>query len=205
MADLESRFARFERIMGLVAQSVYPEKTTSATVEHMANMARKLVGMLGSEGGRRVLDVGCGDGTVLGYFADMGMEPIGVTLGSDVEVCRSKGLTVVESDITFLDFEEDSFDLVWCRHAIEHTIAPFVVLMECARVLRSGGLFYMEVPAPDTAFSHENNQNHFSVFGKAMWEQLLARAGLAVRFQSNIQVGASMREDTYFAWICYRV
>jgi ubiquinone/menaquinone biosynthesis C-methylase UbiE len=205
MGDVEGRFERFERVMGLAAQSVYPERTTPGTVEHMANIARQLVDMVGPDGGRRVLDVGCGDGTALGHFADLGMDPIGVTLGSDVEVCRSKGHKVVESDITFLDFGDETFDLVWCRHAIEHTIAPFVTLAESARVLRSGGLFYMEVPAPDTAIGHEKNPNHFSVLGKRMWNQLLTRAGFLIHAQEDISVDTKIGQDTYYAWMCYRI
>jgi ubiquinone/menaquinone biosynthesis C-methylase UbiE len=82
-------------------------------------------------------------------------------------------------DQSFLDFDDASFDLLWARHVLEHSFMPHYTLTEFRRVLRPGGIMYLEVPAPDTLL-HERNPNHYSVLGKTMWTALLERSGFGI-------------------------
>jgi ubiquinone/menaquinone biosynthesis C-methylase UbiE len=70
---------------------------------------------------------------------------------------------VRETDFADLDFDDESFDLVWARHALEHSVVPAFLLSEFHRLTKPGGVLYVEVPAPDTACVHETNPNHHSV------------------------------------------
>jgi SAM-dependent methyltransferase len=128
----------------------------------------------------RVLDVGCGQGVALAPFQQRGCIATGVTLNdTDVAVCRAQGFDVHKMDQSFLEFKDSSFDLVWARHVVEHSIMPYYTLTEFRRVLRPEGFLYLEVPAINT-IGHERNPNHYSVLGQEMWMALLGRSGFHV-------------------------
>ncbi len=107
--------------------------------------------------GAKVLDIGCGQGVALKHFAADKLNAVGIAIGEDVRICCEKGYNAVEMDLSFLDFEDETFDLVWSRHVLEHSIFPYFSLAETYRVLKPGGILYMEVPAPDTAANHQSN------------------------------------------------
>jgi SAM-dependent methyltransferase len=130
--------------------------------------------------GMRVLDVGCGQGVAMDKFRDLSLEAVGITLGADGDLCRAKDLDVREMDQNFMTFADNEFDLLWCRHVLEHSIAPLFTLSEYRRVLKPGGLAYVEVPAPDTSARHETNPNHYGVLPLSAWFNLFSRAGFAV-------------------------
>jgi len=147
-------------------------------------------------------DYGCGQGVALELFTSKGFDPIGITLNSqDVAVCQEKGYEVYEMDQSFLDFPDASFDFVWCRHCLEHSIFPLFTLSEIHRVLKPDAYLYLEVPAPNTVCHHEANINHYSVLGKRMWRQLLKQSGFKVLNILDIQVKTRPGMDTYWAMI----
>jgi 2-polyprenyl-3-methyl-5-hydroxy-6-metoxy-1,4-benzoquinol methylase len=108
--------------------------------------------------GMRVLDVGCGQVLALELFREAGLEAVGITLGSDCAVCRSKGFETYEVDQNFTEFSDDSFDFLfflWCRHVLEHSVVPLFTLTEYRRLVKAAGRVYVEVPVPDTSAHQE--------------------------------------------------
>lgn len=155
--------------------------------------------------GAAALDVGCGQGPALQRFQELGWRATGIALNpEDVAVCRAKGYQVLPMDQSFLDFPDGSFDLIWCRHCLEHSFAPLFTLSGFARVLRAQGYLYVEVPAPDTSCQHQTNMNHYSVLGKSMWVELMKRAGFAVLEILDINFRVAAGPDTYWAFILLR-
>lgn len=45
-----------------------------------------------------------------------------------------------------LPFEDESLDEVFCAHTLEHVNDPDLVIAECRRILKNGGLFHITVP-----------------------------------------------------------
>ncbi len=128
----------------------------------------------------RVLDVGCGQGVALTLFRQRGCIATGVTLNdTDVAICCAQEFDVHKMDQSFLEFEDSSFDLIWARHVVEHSIMPYYTLTEFRRVLKPGGFLYLEAPGINT-LGHEQNPNHYSVLGQEMWVALLERSGFQV-------------------------
>jgi SAM-dependent methyltransferase len=119
----------------------------------------------------------------------------------DVSICKQKGYKVYEMDQSFLDFPEEEFDFIWCRHCLEHSIFPYFTLSEFHRVLKRRGYLYVEVPAPNTSCYHERNQNHYSVLEKSMWKELIKRAGFTVLDIMGISLEVPAGPDTYWAFI----
>jgi SAM-dependent methyltransferase len=126
------------------------------------------------QGVKNVLDVGCGQGFLKPYFEKIGgWNWTGVTIGEDFQACVDKGLTVHQADMTFLPFEDGSYDLIFARHVLEHSPHPVLTLMEWHRVSRE--FLLLITPAP--AFWGVRGKNHYSVLEKAHLQWLLERAG----------------------------
>ena len=183
------RYRRLDAFLGKLHGDIYPEPVSELHGHITRQMFDRLIQAHPFPAGAKVLDVGCGQGVALEVFKAAGLDPLGITLGPDVEVCRSRGFAVEAMDLSFLDFDEGRFDLVWCRHALEHSVFPFFTLAEMHRVLKPGGVLYVEVPAPDTACGHQTNPNHYSVLGKAMWLSLFERFRFQVNRRCRIQTG----------------
>lgn len=199
--SLATRYQRFDAFLKKLQGDIYPEPPSGMHDSISRRMFGELSKIYPQAPGAKVLDVGCGQGVGLEIFREAGLDPLGITLGADAAGCRSKGLNVLEMDFAFLDFPDESFDLVWCRHAIEHSIFPLFTLAELNRVLKPSGVLYLEVPAPDTACRHQTNPNHYSVLGKSMWIELIRRSGFPDSFLFDLNFTVPAGPDTYWAFI----
>ena len=197
----QSKTQRFENLLERVRKETYPEPPSEL---HTAITTKMIDGFLNKHPlseDKKILDVGCGQGVALEYFKSKGFSPIGITLNNeDLSVCKGKGYEVYEMDQSFLDFNDEEFDLIWCRHCLEHSIFPYLTLIEFFRVLKHKGYLYIEVPAPDTSCKHQTNQNHYSVLGKSMWTELIKRVGFNIPDVNDISFKVATGPDTYWAF-----
>jgi ubiquinone/menaquinone biosynthesis C-methylase UbiE len=100
--------------------------------------------------GDRLLDVGCGPGTITVDFATRLVD--GEVLGVDnaPEALRSsralaaerhlRNVVFEEADISQLPFPDDSFDVVHAHQVLQHVADPVAALIEMRRVCRPGGI-----------------------------------------------------------------
>lgn len=97
-----------------------------------------------------VLDAGCGLGGKTVRYAELGVRSIvGVDIDPDyiraaTAFAERKGAAHVRFSVAALDaleFEDDSFDVIFLDDVLEHVLRPSVEpsLSECRRVLRPGG------------------------------------------------------------------
>lgn len=197
--------ARFEAFLDKIASDTYPEEPSSHHDAITDSVMQHALTILKPAEGARILDVGCGQGVALTRFIAKGFRPTGIALNDvDVSVCRSQGFDVHQMDQSFLDFEDGAFDLVWCRHCLEHSIFPYFTLSGFHRVLAPGGALYIEVPAPDTACSHQLNGNHYAVMGKSMIGSLIVRSGFDVLDTLEIKFPTPMGQDAYWGFVARR-
>lgn len=162
---------RLKDFIGSVQHQAYPEPpnavhlhVTSLAINHLCQMFQVPKGAL-------VLDIGCGQGLALKLFEELGYRPVGITLNQeDVQVCRQHGFTVAVMDQSFLDFPDTCFDLLWARHVVEHSLFPYFTLAEFRRVIKEGGILYLEVPATGLQKLHTSREElklpgGFDVYG----------------------------------------
>ncbi len=100
--------------------------------------------------GQRVLDVGCGPGTVTVDLASrvapgevVGVDRSAKVLEAAVEHAQEKGadnVTFRVGDAYALDFPDDSFDVVHAHQVLQHLTDPVAALREMRRVTRPGGV-----------------------------------------------------------------
>lgn len=193
-------FSRFDGFLDGLVGDVYPE----APSEPHLSITRRTIDELVQDGRikstDRVLDIGCGQGLALERFQSFGIRAVGLTLGGDADICRAKGYDVRSMDQNFMGFEDGEFDVLWCRHVLEHSVAPLFTLSEYRRVIKTGGLAYVEVPAPDTAAHHERNPNHYSVLTHSAWTSLFERTKFAVENSIEIRFQVPVGPDLYWAF-----
>lgn len=113
-----------------------------------ANSAAYLLGSLGP--GLRVLDVGCGPGTITADLAEL--VPGGLVVGLEyaegvldearAEAAR-RGVANLEfavGDVHALPYRDGEFDVVHAHQVLQHVGDPVTALREMRRVTRPGGL-----------------------------------------------------------------
>ncbi len=87
--------------------------------------------------GSRVLDLGCGDGSLLAELIQRGADGLGMEITNDgVVACLQRGVPVLQADIDegLGDLEDDSFDIVILSLTLQAVHHPALVLGEMARV-----------------------------------------------------------------------
>jgi ubiquinone/menaquinone biosynthesis C-methylase UbiE len=98
--------------------------------------------------GLRVLDVGCGPGTITKDLARLvapGGEVVGIDSSPEVIAAARAGSTApgvryAVLDAVALDLPDDGFDVVHAHQVLQHLTDPVAALAEMRRVTRPGGL-----------------------------------------------------------------
>lgn len=204
MEITSKQLARLVSFIDKIESETYPESPSYIHSEITGKAVDILISQYCINKEMRILDIGCGQGPALDLFRDKGyLHTVGITLNDeDVYVCLKNGHDVRKMDQSFLEFSDGSFELLWARHVIEHSIFPYFTLVEFARVLAPGGMLYLEVPAPETSCHHETNPNHYSVLGRGAWISLLLRCGFVIRDDGSYSFQTPMGMDEYWGFIC---
>lgn len=137
--------------------------------------------------GKHVLDLGPGTGEYLALF---NQGSVGVDFSiPNLRLLRQKGLRAFRADLNdTLPVRENSFDVVFCSHIIEHVDAPIHLLREANRVLKSSGFCIIAVPFEKSFVRlllrdhyFKGHPTHLYSFSLDCFKQLLAKAGFAFR------------------------
>lgn len=97
--------------------------------------------------GKKILDIGCGGGFLTTSLAEAGHEVFGVDLSANsLKIAKEHDLTrtahFLQANALQLPFEDQSFDVVCAMDVLEHVETPSYGVVEAARVLKNGGLFF---------------------------------------------------------------
>jgi len=91
--------------------------------------------------GARVLDIGCGDGSLLEYLiANKNVDGRGIELSQqNVNACVTRGLSVIQgdADTDLAEYPSQVFDIVILSQTIQATRSPRAVLAHLLRIGRS--------------------------------------------------------------------
>lgn len=138
-------------------------------------------------GGRRVLDVGCGNGVFLHRALSLGWQATGLDPDpTAVQAARSQGLDV---HLGFVDSKavpvEPVFDAIVFRHSIEHVINIQANLRSARHRLKPGGMIWLAWPnptGPGARYFRESWRGlevprHLCIPSRAAMTRLLIEAG----------------------------
>ena len=155
--------------------------------------------------GGRVLDIGCGRGTLLSELADRGFEVHGTEVSrAAVEGADSRAEIRIASNLAAAEYPEDHFDLVILWHVLEHLPDPRETVREIHRVLRPGGEVVIAVPNfsswqarwSGAAWFHLDPPRHLYHFPLAALESLLSDCAFECRSAHHF----SLRQNP-FGWV----
>ncbi|MDO8443177.1 MAG: class I SAM-dependent methyltransferase [bacterium] len=110
--------------------------------------------------GRRLLDIGCGDGSDLINFEKMGAIPIGIEPSEKfVKLAKEKfpSLTILPGKGEKMPFSKKTFDVVVSKYALQTSPNIPKILNEVARVLKPNGYFIFLSKHPIRQFLEKIN------------------------------------------------
>lgn len=180
---------------------IYPEGESGFHKDITSQVVKEYIDPIQLPLDASIHDLGCGPGYFLDEMKSRGYtNTMGVTLSpDDIKLCEGKGHKTKQLDLSFLPesegYRDESVDLIFLRHALEHSPFPIISLMEYNRVLKQGGYLYIEVPAPDCERRHEWNLNHYSILGSQQLAALLQRTGFNILKFNNLSFTLQMRQQ----------
>jgi len=104
---------------------------------------------------KKVLDVGCADGSILAPFAQIHeLHGVDISEGLVTKAC-AVGIQAVAHDVETkpLPYPDGTFDVVFSGETIEHQVDTDWMLSELNRVLKSGGILVLTFPNIRTVLS----------------------------------------------------
>jgi len=179
---------KIEQFRKMTSGEVYSEPDSSMHQQLIDQIIPTIFNRVdGPQPGEKLVDIGCGPGLVLDKLVELGLNKedlVGVTMGEDdLHRTKEKGYECYNYDMSFTEFEDNSFDYGVVRHCLEHSTWPYLTLMEFNRIMKLGGRMYIEMPAPGGDRKLEHWQNHYSIMNQTQWGSLMLRSGFA--YQSN--------------------
>jgi ubiquinone/menaquinone biosynthesis C-methylase UbiE len=141
--------------------------------------------------------VGCGDGREAGQLArELGVGVVGIDIGAEFDFAHDESApaTLLTMDAQTLEFEDNSFDVIYSFHAIEHIELPLKALREMRRVLKPGGVYLIGTPNKSRAIGYVGSAS--PVKERIRWNVADWRARAAGRWsnEAGAHAGFTSRE-----------
>lgn len=147
----------------------------------------------------RILDVGCSAAFFMHLAQKNGWKADGVEIASWAADFSNHelGVRVFCGTLDQAKFPDDTFDVIFSSHVLEHIAEPKALLLEMRRVLRPGGLHVSVVPTQFASpswrlhkrFIGDPPPKHVSFFDKHSFTRLIQEVGLdLVSAEYNVEL-----------------
>ncbi|MBA4017468.1 MAG: hypothetical protein C0483_09875 [Pirellula sp.] len=158
---------------------------------NLAELSSSDLARFGVPSGSTVCDIGCGNGGLLRRVAAAGYNVLG--LDPDADACRAArngGLNVLQGSAEQLpeDWDDAQFDAITMMHVLEHVLDPQAATANVAKLLRSGGRFFVETPNnaclglrnAGAAWRWLDAPRHLNFFTPESLQEVCRRAGMEI-------------------------
>lgn len=142
MLSIEERYEKYWKSRVSKNNIGKPDKMSAGDLAETIKFALNIKG-------KKHLDVGCGDGSLI----DIAQEKVSGIYGCDisesaVRAAKVKGIVAICVDLNFgyLPYRDESFDSITCIEVIEHVLDPLNLLKEFYRILNVQGELLVTTP-----------------------------------------------------------
>ncbi len=148
----------------------HPEIFNAVEQERLAGAVRAVLLAAGSREGvpARVLDVGAGTGNLTAHFLEAGAVVVAADVSSEcLRVVREKFGDTGRLETQLIDgrslgvLADESFDVAACYSVLHHVPDYVSLVAEMARVVRRGGLVYLDHERHDTSWLPDPARDQF--------------------------------------------
>ncbi len=156
--------------------------------------------------GKKVLDIGCYDGTVTKLIKDKGNDVTGLEISDEaIVLAKVKDLQIIKADLSQeFPVPDNAFDVVFAGEVIEHIFDTDGFLQEISRVLKNNGhlvlttpnlatfgrrllLLFGKNPLIENSIRDKNSSGHIRYFTKGSLSELLCSNGFKIdKLVSNV-------------------
>lgn len=129
----------------------------------------------------KVLDFGAGIGTYLDYFQQKNsFQLTGVEVDLNLyNVLKEKGHNIYQQ---ISEIPQNSFDAFYTLNVLEHIEQDKEALQSLAKILKSGGVGFIYLPAFNFLYSSMDKKvGHFRRYNKKMLKNLLGESGIQIK------------------------
>lgn len=170
-------------------------------IDEGSGIVKRLSGHLSN---KDILIVGTGTGREMQFAREEGARKIeGITMGKRNCMFAKEmvGEQPIITDMHFLPWQQNTFDIVAGFQVLEHSYAPVMFLLECNRVLRTGGEIHIETP-PANGFSMDTWLHHILCPTPRQLYHLLIKTGfLPVQFNAEKLPSNLLEREKDFDWL----
>lgn len=151
--------------------------------------------------GQRLLDVGCGNGDFLVNAKEAGWMVTGLEPDAKAaKAAQERGLDIVVGVIDALAEQSSVYDVITLSHVIEHVHEPRQLLQSVHRLLKPGGVVYIDTPNINSLGAELFKKNwrgietprHLVLFTQSSLEALLIENGfgeIRMKRRADVQKG----------------
>lgn len=167
-----------------------------------------------ADGGGRLLEVGCGDGSRILDLQKRGWAVEGQEVDANAATnARSKGMQVHEGRLEEAALPEGSFDVILMSHVLEHLHRPVELLRQCRKLLRPGGRLVLSTPNVESLGHRVYGRNwlsldpprHLVLHSRRSLKNVLREAGFGEASIQSVPVNCELttmnsRDLKYLGW-----
>jgi len=187
---------RFQNVPVAVAASLYADVEDRATAIWIAKRRPlacddEALAMLSTLArGRRLLDIGSGDGRFLNAAGRAGFEPMGVDVSERLASVarRNSGAAVLVGQLVDLPLPDHMFDVANLDQVLTYVVNPRHLMRHLTRLLRPGGIIRIREYDADSVAARSRGHRywaygptHINVWTRSAIRALAEASGLSVR------------------------
>jgi len=175
ISNIRNRHVVFkEGFIGALISRFYPKESLQM-LSHLSLTKRK-----------KILDVGCGTGSLLHSLKEIGFESLlGIDPFIEEDIAYENGLKITKQSIHDLN---SSWDVIMFHHSFEHMGDPLEILKSVSRLLNTGGVCLIRIPTVSSyAWEHYRENwvgldapRHFFLHSQKSINQLISNLDLTV-------------------------
>ncbi len=168
---------------------------------------KRFADLVKRNGGKEVLELGCGSGIQSKQLLDLGLEVVGIDISPNMVLeakKRAPKANFLVGDIATVTFSASTFDGIYARASLLHIPKEMIpkVFESINKMLRDGGVFYLAVKEGKGEGEVEDSRHginvkrFFSLFVKEEIEKLLEKAGFKI-----LEINTYTRSGGSTTWI----